>query len=52
MDLVNETPPPPPSKKKCIIIVPKFLLGITAVLREIDNGYGKLWDKQGALWSM
>ena len=50
MDLGND--PPPPQKKKSIIIVPKFLLGITVVLREIDNGYAKLWDKQGALWSM
>ena len=46
MDLVNDPPPPPPTPappKKCIIIVPKFSLGITVILREIDNGYAKLW---------
>ena len=41
--------PPPPRLKK------KFLLrGITVVPREIkDNCYakGKIWGKQGALWS-
>ena len=43
MDLLNDPPPPAPPKKKCIIIVPKFPLGITVILREIDNGYAKLW---------
>ena len=45
MDLVNDPPPPPPPplQKKCIIIVSKFPLGITVILREIDNGYAKLW---------
>ena len=35
--ICSPPPPPPPKKKKCIAFVFSFLLGITAVQREIEN---------------
>ena len=44
--LPSPTPPPPPPPKKLHNYCFQFLLGITVVLREIeDNGYAKFSDK-------